>query len=157
MGSGRFAYGMWGQRLSLERLLIACSASAAVCYVVASTVAVPAISLLACALCGLSVSLLWPGTFSLTSARFLLGGAAMFALLALAGDAGATVGPWLAGVLASATDGWLAPLVDLLPADGGSGLRVALLLSAVVPVIFTATVLRVRRARSVEPVPTLLV
>jgi hypothetical protein len=76
----------------------------------------------------------------------------MFALLALAGDAGGTFGPWTAGLLAAASDGPLAPLADLLPADGGSGLRPALLLCAVVPLVFSATVLRFRTARVPEPV-----
>lgn len=152
MGLGRFAYGLWGRRVSLRAVLVASSAAAAVCYVVAATASTPAVSLLACALCGLSVSLLWPGTFSLTAARFPLGGAAMFALLALAGDAGGTFGPWTAGLLATAVDGPLAPLADLLPADGGSGLRPALLLCAVVPLVFSATVLRFRTARVPEPV-----
>ena len=78
-------------------MLVASSAGAAVCYVVAATSAVPVVSLVACALCGLFVALLWPGTFSLTAARFPLGGGAMFALLALAGDAGGAAGPWTAG------------------------------------------------------------
>lgn len=150
MGVGRVAYGLWGHRASLHRLLVLSSAAAAACYVVAATVATPAVSLLACALCGLSVSLLWPGTFSLTSARFPLGGAAMFALLALAGDAGGTLGPWFAGVLAAAADGPLAPLAALLPADGGSGLRPALLLCAVVPVVFCVAVTRFRTATAAQ-------
>ncbi|MGC3994077.1 MAG: MFS transporter [Propionicimonas sp.] len=145
MGVSRFAYGMWGQRFSLEDLLVGSGAGAAVCYVVAATAPVPAVSLLACALCGLFVGLLWPGTFSLTSARFPLGGAGMFALLALAGDGGGTLGPWVAGVLAELASGPLAPLAAVLPADGDSGLRTALLLCAVIPAVFALTVLRVRR------------
>jgi fucose permease len=152
MGAGRVAYGLWGHRVALDRLLMLSSAAAAVCYVVAATAGTAAVSLIACALCGLCVSLLWPGTFSLTSARFPLGGAAMFALLALAGDAGGTLGPWTAGLLAGAADGALAPLAGLLPADGGSGLRPALLLCAVVPLVFSVTVARFRAAPVVEPV-----
>jgi fucose permease len=145
MGIGRFAYGVWGQRFALEPLLIGSSAGAGICYVVAATAGVPVISLLACALCGLFVSLLWPGTFSLTAARFPLGGGAMFALLALAGDAGGTLGPWSAGIFASLTDGPLAWLAALLPPDGESGLRVALLLCAAIPVVFGLSVARMRR------------
>lgn len=147
MGAGRVAYGLWGQRVSLRLLLAVSSASAAVCYVVAATVASPAVSLPACALCGLSVALLWPGTFSLTAARFPLGGAAMFALLALAGDAGGTLGPWVAGLAAGAADGALAPLAGALPDDGGTGLRPALLLCAAIPLVFCVTVARFRSGR----------
>ena len=75
MGLGRAAYGVWGHDVPLRPLLAVSGAAAAVCYVVAATAAVPVVSLVACALCGLAVALLWPGTFSLTSARFPLGGA----------------------------------------------------------------------------------
>jgi len=149
MGVGRFSYGKWGQRLTLEPLLIGSSAGAAVCYVVAAMSPIPVVSLSACALTGLFVSLLWPGTFSLTSARFKFGGAGMFALLALGGDAGGTLGPWLAGILASVTAGPLAGLAEVLPADGQTGLRAGLLLCTVIPVVFCVTVIQVRRSSAV--------
>ncbi len=142
MGSGRFAYGMWGAGIDLRKMLLASSLGAAACYIVAATSPVPIISLLGSALCGLMVALLWPGTFSLTSARFPLGGAAMFAVLALAGDAGGALGPSLAGTIAEASHGPLAGIAHVLPSDGGSGLRTALLLCALIPVTFAITVWR---------------
>lgn len=144
MGLGRFAYGIWGSRIDLRRTLLVSSVGAAVCYLIAATSPIPIISLLACAGCGLMVALLWPGTFSLTSARFPLGGAAMFAVLALAGDAGGTVGPALAGFLAEASHGPLAHVASVLPDDGGSGLRVALLLCALIPAVFAVTIWKSR-------------
>jgi fucose permease len=152
MGIGRFSYGKWGQRMALEPLLIGSSAGAAVCYVVAATSPAPAVSLAACAFTGLFVSLLWPGTFSLTSARFRFGGAGMFALLALGGDAGGALGPWLAGTVASLTEGPIAGLAQLLPPDGKTGLRAALLLCTVIPVVFCLTVIGVGRSSEREPV-----
>jgi MFS family permease len=149
MGLGRLGYGRWGQRIPLEPLLIGSSAGAALCYVVAATSPVPTVSLAACAFTGLCIALLWPGTFSLTAARFRFGGAGMFALLALGGDAGGAFGPWLAGILAGLTGGPLAGLAELLPADGGTGLRTALLLCAAIPLVFCVTVLAVRRSTPV--------
>jgi len=146
MGLGRFGYGLWGHRVRLAPVLVGSSAGAAVCYAIAATATAPLVSLLACALCGLCVALLWPGTFSLTAARFPLGGGAMFALLALAGDAGGAAGPWTAGFLASLGDGPLAWLAGLLPTDGGSGLRPALLLCAAIPAVFSLAVLAMRGA-----------
>jgi len=145
MGAGRFAYGMWGQGLDLRRTLAVMSLGAAACYVLAATSDVTAVSLLACAACGFMVSLLWPGTFSLTAARFPYGGAAMFAILALAGDAGGAAGPAAVGGLAEAAGGSLSGLAAALPDDGGSGLRTGLLLAALVPVVFAVTVLRFPR------------
>lgn len=142
MGIGRFGYGMWGANLDLRRMLLISSIGAAVCYLIAATSPIPVISLLACALCGLMVSLLWPGTFSLTSSRFPMGGAAMFAILALAGDAGGATGPALAGGLAEAAGGALSGIAQVLPADGGYGLRTALLLCALIPGSFAITVWR---------------
>lgn len=145
MGIGRFGYGMWGAGLDLRRLLVLSSVGAAACYVVAAISPVAAVSLLACALCGLMVGLLWPGTFSLTAARFPMGGAAMFAALALAGDGGGAVGPALAGGLAELADGPLSGIAAVLPDDGGYGLRTALLLCALIPAVFAVTVWRFGR------------
>lgn len=53
----------------------------------------PLLGLLGCALCGLSVGVLWPGTFSMAARECRAGGTALFALLALAGDIGCVTGP----------------------------------------------------------------
>ncbi|MBO0922596.1 MFS transporter [Cellulomonas sp. zg-ZUI222] len=148
MGLGRVAYGLWGQGVPLRPLLAASGVATAVCYVVAATAAVPVVSLVACALCGLTTALLWPGTFSLTSARFPLGGAAMFAVLALAGDAGGTFGPLGVGLFADLAAGPLAGIAAALPPDTGTGLRVGMLLSAAVPAVFALTVLASGRERT---------
>lgn len=145
MGIGRFAYGIWGNGVDLRRMLLASSIGAAACYLVAAVSPIPIVSLLASALCGIMVALLWPGTFSLTSARFPAGGATMFALLALAGDAGGSAGPALAGGLAEAAQGPLHSVARLLPDDGGYGLRTALLLCALIPTVFAITVWRFDR------------
>ena len=84
------------------------------------------------------------GTFSLAAARFPCGGAAMFGLLAVGGDAGAAVGPWLAGAVAEATvrtQGTLSVLASLLPDTGGAGLRAGLLLGTIFPLGVVATAL----------------
>ena len=40
---------------------------------------------------------MWPGTISISSQKFPMGGTAMFALLAMAGDLGGSIGPGLVG------------------------------------------------------------
>lgn len=150
MGTGRFGYGIWGAGVDLRRMLMISSIGAAACYIIAATSPVAIISLLACALCGIMVALLWPGTFSLTAARFPMGGAAMFAILALAGDAGGATGPALAGGLAEAVQGPLRSVAQLLPDDGGYGLRTALLLCALIPAVFAITVWRFGRQPTTE-------
>ena len=136
MGLGRVGYGLFGERIPLVPALVCCGALATGCYLVAALAGNPVVSLIGCALCGLAVSLLWPGTFSLAAARFPVGGAAMFAILAVFGDAGGASGPWIAGAVAEAatgTGGFLHHLAGLLPGDGGAGLRVGLLIGTVFP------------------------
>lgn len=53
--------------------------------------------LIGCIVCGFSVGIMWPGTISLSSEKFPAGGTAMFALLAMAGDLGGSIGPGIVG------------------------------------------------------------
>jgi len=124
MGGGRFAYGLWGEKIPLVPAITACGALATACYLTAALARDPRLSLAGCALCGLAVSLLWPGTFSLTARRFPLGGTAMFAILATMGDAGAAIGPWLAGAVADVSE---------------AGLRAGLLVGITFPLLIVAT------------------
>lgn len=103
MGIGRTIYGIYGHKINLRKALLASSALCIICYATAALVTVPIIALLGCALCGLSVSLMWPGTFSLTSSSYPKGGTAMFGILALMGDLGCSIGPWLAGFVSDFT------------------------------------------------------
>ena len=98
MGIGRTVYGIWGEKIHLEKALLASGALSVICYATTVFVQNPIISLLGCALCGLSVALMWPGTFSLSAATFPKGGTAMFGILAIFGDIGAAIGPWMAGL-----------------------------------------------------------
>ncbi len=98
MGTGRTMYGLWGQKINLHKALIASAVLCITCYLVTALVKIPLVSLLGCAMCGLAVSLMWPGVFSITSRRFPKGGTAMFGMLAIFGDLGCAFGPWLAGM-----------------------------------------------------------
>jgi fucose permease len=144
MGIGRFVYGLWGAKMPLVPAMIGCGILATVCYLTAALSSDPVRSLVGCALCGLAVSLLWPGTFSLAATRFPFGGTTMFGLLAVFGDAGAAAGPWLAGAVADATTGTqgvLRALANLLPDAGGSALRAGLLIGTTFPLGVVATAL----------------
>lgn len=69
----------------------------AVCYLLASLSPIPILGLTGCALCGIAVGIMWPGTLSISSQKCPRGGTALFAFLALAGDLGATISPALVG------------------------------------------------------------
>lgn len=102
MGTGRLTFGLFGSKLNLLRVLKILTACCIACYLAMVFVPQPVISLLACGFTGLTVSMLWPGTISNTSARFPYGGTAMFGLCALFGDFGCAIGPGIAGLMADA-------------------------------------------------------
>lgn len=102
MGIGRTIFGIWGEKINLSRALMACAGLCILCYLGTALFDSPILSLISCAMCGLSVSLMWPGTFSLTSAAYPKGGTAMFGVLAIMGDIGCSAGPALMGTISTA-------------------------------------------------------
>lgn len=102
MGIGRTIYGIWGEKINLSRVLMLSAGLCVLCYLGAAFFNAPILSLISCATCGLSVSLMWPGTFSLTSAAYPKGGTAMFGVLAILGDIGCSAGPALMGTVSTA-------------------------------------------------------
>lgn len=101
MGISRVFYGKYGEKINLDRFMGYSVLLCAVSYLGISLIPVPALGLVGCALCGLSVGILWPGTFSKAAAAIRGGGTAMFALLALAGDLGCSGGPTVVGIVSS--------------------------------------------------------
>lgn len=97
MGASRVFYGKYGEKIDLSKFMSASCVLCVVSYLCIVLIPVPAVGLLGCALSGLAVGILWPGTFSKASAGLKQGGTAMFAMLALAGDLGCTSGPTLVG------------------------------------------------------------
>lgn len=102
MGSSRAYYGKFGDKINLEKFMIGSSILCIISYLMISLIPIPALGFLGCALCGLSVGIMWPGTFSVASASMPRGGTAMFALLALAGDMGCSSGPTFVGFVSGA-------------------------------------------------------
>lgn len=102
MGTSRAMFAKLGNRMDLRRFfsfsVVLCIAS----YLMIVFVPNPLLSLLGCGLCGFSVGIFWPGTFSFAAAAIHNGGTAMYAMFALAGDIGCGGGPTFAGAVASA-------------------------------------------------------
>lgn len=99
MGLGRVYYGIRGERMNMKRALILSACLCIISYLLAVFSPHPALSLLGLGLCGLSVSLMWPGTLMLSSRRVEGGGTQLFALLAMGGDIGCALGPYLTGLI----------------------------------------------------------
>ena len=105
MGTARAFYGKYGNRIDLDRFMVLSGSVCILSYLGISLLPIPQLSLIACAVCGLSVGIMWPGTFSKASAALSRGGTAMFALLALGGDIGSSSGPTLVGIVSDAFSG----------------------------------------------------
>lgn len=130
MGLSRALYARYSERI---RLSVFMTISALLCvfsYLLAAYGPTPALALLGCGLCGLSVGILWPGAFSLASASCPRGGTAMFALLALAGDLGCSAGPTLVGLVSGVAEG---------------GMKSGLAVAAWIPAVLVLGLLRVMR------------
>lgn len=101
MGSARAFYGKFGEKIELDKFMAGSGILCILSYLLISLSPSPAMSLVGCAVCGLSVGIMWPGSFSKASASIRNGGTALFALLALAGDVGCSGGPTLVGYVSS--------------------------------------------------------
>ena len=133
MGISRVIYGKFGEKVDLVKVMLVCGIMCVGCYLLASLSASPVLGLMGCSLCGLSVSLMWPGTISISSQNCPKGGTAMFAFLALAGDFGAMAGPAVVGNISELING---------------NLKTGLLVATVFPVILVAGLIVLNRVRN---------
>ena len=102
MGTARAIYGKYSEQIPLKKMMMGSAALCIVCYLVAALSGNPVIGLIGCALCGFSVGIFWPGTFSTAAVALPNAGTAMYALMALAGDVGCSAGPTVVGLVANA-------------------------------------------------------
>lgn len=105
MGTSRTLYGKFSDRISLKKMMAGSAVLCIICYIVAAFSGSPVMALMGCALCGFSVGIFWPGTFSLAAFKLPGGGTAMYALMALAGDVGCSSGPTVVGMIANVFGG----------------------------------------------------
>ena len=105
MGTARALYGKFSERIPLKAFMMGSSALCVACYAIAALSGNPVVGLMGCALCGFSVGIFWPGTFSIAAPAIPGGGTAMYALMALFGDLGCSGGPTVVGMISNATGG----------------------------------------------------
>ena len=127
MGAGRIIFGALSGKVSIRKIFIINNIICTACYLLVAFCKIPAAALIGCAACGFSVCLSWPGTYSMASAKFLSAGTIMFSILALCGDFGCSVGPWILGAIA-----------DIF------GLSLGFAVCAIFPIIMTITALIVK-------------
>ena len=105
MGTARAFYGKYSEQIPLKKMMIFSAVLCICCYCLASFTASPILGLLGCGICGFSVGIFWPGTFSMAASALPGGGTAMYALMALAGDLGCSSGPTVVGLAADSFGG----------------------------------------------------
>lgn len=105
MGTARALYGKYSDKIALKKMMIGSAMLCIGCYALAAFTGSAVLGLLGCALCGFSVGIFWPGTFSIAAGALPGGGTAMYALMALAGDLGCSSGPTVVGMAADALGG----------------------------------------------------
>ncbi len=126
MGLSRLIYGKFGGRIKLDSIMLGSGVLCIISYLIITLTDSSVLGLCGVALCGLSVGIMWPGTFSKASASIKGGGTAMFALLALCGDLGCSGGPTFAGMMASRF---------------GDNLKIGMLCAIVFPAVLSLIVL----------------
>lgn len=97
MGIRRVIFGKYGERIDLMKFMASSGILCVICYFLTALSSNPILGLIGCIVCGFSVGIMWPGTISISSKEFPMGGTAMFALLAMAGDLGGSIGPGIVG------------------------------------------------------------
>ncbi len=119
MGTSRVFYAKISAKINLLKYMCFCGVLCIFSYMLAAFSPIPVLSLIGCGICGFSVGAMWPGTYSAAAGALPRGGTAMFALLALAGDAGCSGGPTLVGMITGAMGGGLKqglPFAAIFPA-----------------------------------------
>ena len=124
MGVGRTIYGLFESKINYKLYSVSCCVLCALCYIVAALSQNAFISLAGCALCGFAISTLWPATVELAARRFPDGSGAMYGAVAIFGDVGCSVAPFVTGLVAS------------MPLWGENGLRAGLLVNIIYPIGF---------------------
>ena len=133
MGIARAIYGNYGDRIELDRFMKGSTFLCIISYLMISLSPFPVLSLIGCAVCGFSVGIMWPGTFSKGAVALKNGGTAMFALLALGGDLGCAVGPMVVGMVSSWVDG---------------NMKIGILASIIFPIMLAACLFRQKKSFS---------
>ena len=134
MGISRSFYGKYGEKLNLIKFMIGSGALCLICYLLSALAPLPLLNLVGCIVCGFSVGIMWPGTISITSGKIPFGGTAMFALLAMAGDLGGSIGP---GVIGFVTQ------------NANDNLKAGMMAGCIFPIILILSVFLLQRKKTV--------
>lgn len=148
LGLGRSLYAKFGRNIT--KVLLWGAIGATVCYFTAAISNLAVLGLIACALTGFCVSMLWPGSLVVAQDYFPNGGVFIFAMMAAGGDLGASVGPQLIGVITdavSASPRMLQLSESLLMSPEQLGMKLGMSVGAVFPMIAVFVYLYIHKNR----------
>lgn len=130
MGIGRLIYGLYEKRMNFRLCSIFSATLCILCYILAAFSKNPFVSLAGCAFCGFAISTLWPGTVELAAKKFPEGSGAMYSAVAIFGDVGCSLAPFITGLISS-MNVW-----------GENALRAGLAVNIIYPIIFIVIITR---------------
>lgn len=141
MGIARLLYGKYGDRIRLDKFMLLSAVLCIGCYLLTVFGSNPMLSLIGCAVCGFSVGIFWPGTFSLAANALPTGGTLMFALFAVAGDIGCALGPGAVGFFSSSLKS------IQLGTSTFSGIKIGLLFMILFPILMMIGLQYIRKRK----------
>ena len=138
LGITRITYAKRGKNIS--KFLLISMLCAAICYLTISISNSTILSFVACILTGIFTAMLWPGTLILMDEKVKGIGVAAYALMASAGDFGASLAPQLMGIVvdnvsASNFAFEMSSTLNLTPEQ--IGLKVGMLITSIFPILGT--------------------
>ena len=136
MGLGRVLYAIFGKSIRSDLIIMVFALICTGTYLTVAFSNSSVLSIIACAVCGISVSVMWPGVFSSAAEKFKGSGASLFSVLAMFGDLGCAVLPWVLGFISdfSVSNGLANKFADVFSLSGNqAGMQFGFLVSSVVP------------------------
>lgn len=131
MGIARTIYGKYGDKINLHSAIKYCAIICIMAYMLATLVDLKVAGIAGCALCGFSVGIFWPGTFSIVAKVLKSGGTAVFAFMALAGDFGCAFGPTMTGFIS----------------DNTGNFKIGLLVAVIFPILIIAGISMLKKQK----------
>jgi fucose permease len=123
MAAGRMTIGALGNRLDGFSVMLWSSCLSVVLFLCGAFLPVPGFALAACIAAGFSICCFWPTMLAVSANQYPMAGASMYGGLAIVGNGGGILMPWLIG--------WVGDLSDLHWGLGVASLAPLMMIPAV--------------------------
>ncbi len=144
MGIMRVIFAIKSDKINIIHSLMIASLFCIIGYIIASLASNAIISIIGCAIVALSVSIMWPSIFSLSAKLYSKGATSMFALLALSGDIGCSIGTFLVGTVSKSK----LSIIFSSIIQNNTEIKIGILSVIVFPIIMLITLLMAKKYKS---------